>query len=652
LQTCSTKFKGFLIFVGMNIHEILETHWGYTSFRPLQEDIIRSVMAGHDTLALLPTGGGKSLCFQVPALALGGLCVVVSPLIALMQDQVMQLQKRGIKAVAIHSGMHPKAVDIALDNCVYGDTQLLYLSPERLQNELLLARVAKMNVTLLAIDEAHCISQWGFDFRPSYLQIIEFRKKISPQVPVLALTATATAQTQTDIVEQLQMKSPQVFQQSFVRANLSYSALLTENIWGQAVQILQKIPGTSVVYVRNRRRTQELAQWFSQHGIAATFYHAGLPAAERQKRQNQWTQNQVRVMVATNAFGMGIDKPDVRVVLHLGLPDTLEAYYQEAGRAGRDGQKSFAVALYGPADVEQLLQRVAEQFPSAETIRKVYHALGNYYQLAVGAGQFTTYDFDLQDFTHRFGAGQKENFFALKKLEEQGFLQLSEGYHSPSKLQILIDNRTLYDFQLRNESLAGFIRFLLRMYGGELFTQPKNIVESQIAQHFSIPEAEVVRLLIQLNKLGVWAYEPSKDKPQLTFLIHRHEASKLPLDVPAMQYREQLMRSKAEAVAKYVTQNQRCRTHLLLAYFGENTETPCGICDYCVQQKRQAQQQDQQQILVEAIFRFLEDGAMGGEALTRLLAPYPAKQVMDTLRLLLDAQKVVQNTEGLYERPR
>ena len=500
----------------MQAQEILKQFWGYDNFRPLQTDIIQSVIDGRDTLALMPTGGGKSLCFQVPALMSDGICIVVSPLIALMQDQVLQLKKRGISAIGIFSGMHKNQIDIALDNCIYGDIKFLYVSPERLQTKIFIERAKQMKINLLAIDEAHCISQWGYDFRPPYMKIAEFRKLIAP-VPMIALTATATEEVKTDIVERLEMNNPQTFQQSFARANLSYSAFKEDDKERRLMKILQNVQGSAVVYVRNRRRTQEISDLLNKYNVQATFYHAGLNATERTKRQESWIRNQVRVIVATNAFGMGIDKPDVRTVVHLDLPDTLEAYYQEAGRAGRDGEKAYGVALFNQSDIDGLEKNVQQSYPPIELIRRVYQCLGNLFQLAVGAGEFASYDFDLVEFQRRFDLPPTDTYFALKILEIQGFLQLSEGFKNTSKVMLIVDNRQLYDFQLRNPKYDSFIKLLLRMYGGELFGTFLNISEANIAKAYSIPVKEIEAWLLILEKFDILIYDKQKDKPQLTF---------------------------------------------------------------------------------------------------------------------------------------
>jgi ATP-dependent DNA helicase RecQ len=620
----------------MQPQSILKQYWGYDAFRPLQAEIIQSVLEGRDTLALMPTGGGKSLCFQVPALMSEGICIVISPLIALMQDQVEQLKRRGISAVGIFSGMHKNQIDIALDNCIYGDIKFLYVSPERLQTKIFIERAKQMKINLLAIDEAHCISQWGYDFRPPYMKIAEFRKMLSP-VPMIALTATATEEVKADIMERLEMTNPQTFQQSFARANLSYSAFKEEDKERRLMKILQNVQGSAVVYVRNRRRTQEVSDLLNKYQVSSSFYHAGLNATERTKRQTSWIKNQVRVIVATNAFGMGIDKPDVRTVVHLDLPDTLEAYYQEAGRAGRDGEKAYAVALFNQNDVDGLEKNVLAAYPPIELVRRVYQSLGNLFQLAVGTGEFNSFDFDLLEFQNRFNLPPTDTYFALKILENQGFIQLSEGLKSGgSKAMFLVDNRELYDFQLRNPKHDSFIKLLLRMYGGELFGAFLNISETNIAKVFLIPVNEVEGILSTLDKFKILVYDKQKDKPQLTFLMPRFDIRELPLQEVEIARRKERDLQKARAVKHYVQHPNRCRTQLLLEYFNEITDAECGVCDNCLKKKKQ------QKVLIEdksetegtrlKIKALLANGAMSLSLITQIMQPVNQSKFQEIVR--------------------
>lgn len=634
----------------MNIHQLLKTYWGYDAFRPLQEDIIDSVLQKKDTLALMPTGGGKSLCFQIPALAMEGICIVISPLIALMQDQVAQLKKMGIPSVAIFSGMHKNQIDIALDNCIYGDIKFLYISPERLQTNLFLGRAKQMKICLLAIDEAHCISQWGYDFRPPYLKIAEFRETITPKTPLIALTATATRLVKEDILDKLMMLDAQVFQQSFSRENLSYSAFKEEDKERRLLKILQNVPGASVVYVRNRRKTQEISEWLHRQGVSSTFYHAGLLPKERIERQEKWIRNSFRVMVATNAFGMGIDKPDVRSVIHLDLPDSLEAYYQEAGRAGRDREKAYAVALFNQSDLEGLEKNVLKSYPDFELIKMVYEALGNYFQLAVGSESSNSFDFDLVDFQRKFNLPPNDTFFALKMLENEGFAQLSDAFYSPSRLMFAVDNRQLYDFQLRNPRFDSFIKLILRVYGGELFTNYLTISEQTIAKNFSAPLIEVETMLLQMEKLNIVVYEKQKDRPQLTFLTQRFDAKVLPLNFQEISQRKERDVEKARAVVYYMQHNMRCRTQILLEYFDEITDNECGICDNCLAKKRQENQQNYQQQETEAdqnkILQLLENGAMSLELLIKIMQPSSQSYFIEVIRKMLAIDLIKYDREG------
>ena len=628
----------------IDLHAVLKQYWGYDNFRPFQEDAIKAVLNGIDTLVLLPTGGGKSVCFQVPVMAMDGVCIVVTPLIALMKDQVEQLKRRSISAAAIHSGMSKNEIDITLDNCIHGTTKFLYVSPERLRTDIMVARVKQMNVCLLAIDEAHCISAWGYDFRPSYLLIADFRKLI-PGVPAMALTATATEEVRTDILDKLEMRNARVFKQSFARANLSYSAFLEENKERKLLQVLRNVSGSAIVYVRTRKRTKELADWLNRQGISAQSYHAGLPFKERSDRQTAWIKNQTRVVVATNAFGMGIDKPDVRAVIHFDLPDNLEAYYQEAGRAGRDEQKAYAVALFTKIDLEDLTANVERKYPSVEVLKRVYQSLANYYKLAVGAGEFLSFDFDIQAFTGTFGLIVNETHYALKLLEEEGFLQLSESFNEASKIHFLVDNRQLYDFQIRYQEMDSFIKVVLRMYGGELFTEYVRISEIEIGQVFFAPEAEVIKKLNFLRERDILDYEQRKNKPQLTFLTPRYDAALLPLNVFEIEKKKQRDLTKAHSVAHYAAHTRICRTLLLLEYFNEFDASECGVCDICIQNKKNELHASPE--LGSAVVTFLnQHGALTPNELGKAFETVPEDDFLQTLQQLIKDEVIRYNTTG------
>lgn len=565
----------------MNLQEVLKTYWGYDSFRPLQEDIIRSVLAKKDTLALLPTGGGKSICFQVPTMVSEGICIVVSPLIALMKDQVNNLQNKGIKAAAIYSGMRPREIDIVLDNCIYGGYKFLYIAPERLETELFIERVKKMNVNLLAIDEAHCISQWGYDFRPAYIKIANVRE-ILPDVTILALTATATDKVKTDIQQQLLFKKDAVvFQQSFERKNLSYSVLYDEDREGKLKEIFIKIKGSGLVYVRTRRETKRLSDLLKKYKFSADFYHAGLDVSIRMKKQEKWIKGQTRIMVCTNAFGMGIDKPDVRVVIHWDIPESLEAYYQEAGRAGRDEKKSYAVLLYRKADKKKLLELHEKSFPEIKLIKKVYQAIGNYLQLAVGSGQDISYDFNLADFCGNYNMNVAETYAAMKVLEQNEYITLTDNIYSPSRIKVIVGKEDLYKFEVANRKFEPLIQLILRTYGG-VYDEYVNINESVLAGKLKMEKKEVEKTLEYFERSNLIFYEKQTSIPRLTYLKPRADEKNLIINEKYLKERKVILQDKLQAVIDYVERIDRCRSGMLLAYFGENNTKNCGQCDVCL----------------------------------------------------------------------
>lgn len=615
--------------------EILQQYWNYGTFRPLQEDIVSSVLKGTDTLALLPTGGGKSVCFQVPALLLDGICLVVTPLIALMKDQVSQLKKRGIEAVAIHSGMTRQQVDILLDNCIHGSIKFLYLSPERLQTELFIARVKQMKVGLIAVDEAHCISQWGYDFRPPYLQIASLREIVT-DAPVIALTASATSIVCDDIKARLAFREPSAFfKKSFARDNLSFVVRKTENKEKKVLEILRKVHGSAIIYVRSRKATQEIAEALIKKNISASFYHAGLNFDERSKRQDEWIQNKKRVMVATNAFGMGIDKPDVRLVLHLDLPENLESYYQEAGRGGRDGLRSYATIIYHDGDVRNLRQKVEQAHPGPEALKKIYQALANYYQLAEGSAMGESFDFDMLEFSERFAYNPSDVYAALKKLEEEGIIAFNESFYSPSLLHFLFDKTRLYEFQVANSHFDPVIKMILRLYGGELFADFVKISESYLARGLKTSYAETVKILKHLSELRVVIYEPVKEHPQITFVIPRHDAARLPLNTVRMAERKALILDKMEAMVSFTTSLHRCRMQMIQDYFNENTLDTCGVCDVCIARKKKENVNAVQE-LREEVMRILRDHPISVEELEERIAPRDHELFVDVVRDLVD----------------
>ncbi|MCO6487948.1 MAG: RecQ family ATP-dependent DNA helicase [Phaeodactylibacter sp.] len=627
--------------------DILKQYWGYDSFRPLQEDIIRSVLDGRDTLALMPTGGGKSICFQVPALCREGICIVVSPLIALMKDQVENLQKRNVPAAAVYSGMHYRDIDRILDNCAYGNTKLLYLSPERLTTDLARARIRKMNVNLLAVDEAHCVSQWGYDFRPPYLQIPEIRELV-PEAPILALTATATPEVARDIQEKLAFRKENLLQKSFARANLSYSVLYEEDKLKKLADILRRVPGTGVVYVRSRRRTKEIAGYLSRQGVSADYYHAGLDAGERAKKQDAWMAGRKRVIVSTNAFGMGIDKADVRVVVHMELPDSLEAYFQEAGRAGRDGKKAYAVLLYHAADRLNLERQFEQSFPELKEVRRIYRALGSYFQLAVGGGEGQSYDFDIVEFARNFQINIVEAFNCLKILEQAGWIVLTEAVFVPSSLMIKVSKDALYDYQLRHPKMDRLLKAILRTYQGA-FNHPINLRESQLARFLKMPVAGLRNALQKLASDGIVEYQPQKDTPQVIFIKERVDADNLLIDRSLYKFRKNRQYERIQKAIAYA-ETPVCRSRQLLAYFGETDAPKCGICDVCTGRTKAELSTDDFERYKEKIELLLKDEPLALEQVVESFAPGRQEQVLRALGYLLDEGFLEQQGEKLVWR--
>ena len=550
----------------------------------MQEDIIDNVLAAKDTLALLPTGGGKSICFQVPALSMEGVCIVVSPLVALMKDQVQNLKSRGIRAAALYSGMRKMEIDVALDNCIYGNTKFLYVSPERLSSDLFLARFKKMNISFIAVDEAHCISQWGYDFRPAYMKIAALRE-IKPALAILALTATATPEVVEDIQEKLLFQEKNLLQKSFSRSNLSYAVLYESAKYTKLIDILNKVAGSAIVYVQSRRKTKEVAELLTNNKINATFYHAGLSNDIRDKRQSDWIQDKTRVIVATNAFGMGIDKPNVRVVVHLSLPDSPEAYFQEAGRAGRDSKKAYAVLLYNDSDKLKKEKVLADYMPSIGEIKQVYEALGNFFQLAVNSGKDHSFPFDISEFCNRKKLGVIKVFNALKFLESDEYLVLSESVNKNSKVYVKCSKRVLEEFLKRKSEYQEFFKNMLRTYGG-MFEDFIKIKESFLATRLNLSVAEVKRNLIFFEKQGLIIYAEQTDMPCIFFLEHRLELKDLILNVKNINLRINTFKVKHKAILSYADTKITCRSKLLLEYFGEEVTVNCGICDVCVNRNK------------------------------------------------------------------
>ena len=566
-----------------NLFSILQQYWGYSSFRPLQQEIIESVLSRKDTLALLPTGGGKSICYQVPALAKDGMCIVVSPLIALMKDQVEALHRKDIRAAAIYTGMpFPQVKDI-LQMAVNEKLKFLYVSPERLETNLFLEYLPGMNIQLIAVDEAHCISQWGYDFRPSYLKIVNFRKEL-PGVPVLAVTASATPQVQDDICNKLQFRNHHIYKGSFLRPNVSFSIFRVESRINKILQILNNVQGTAIVYCKSRKMTQETAQLLQLHHISADYYHAGLTNDERGKRQEAWLKNDTRVIVCTNAFGMGIDKPDVRVVIHHDTPDCLENYYQEAGRAGRDGQKSYAVLLYEEKDLSELKGLSAIRFPPVAEVKRVYQCLVNYLQIPSGSGELQWMEFDLNDFIKTFKLNIYTAVYALKTLEQEGWISYAEQVFLPAKVVFTANKERLEEFEHEHQQLEPVMKALLRNYGG-IFDMETFISEKQLVSILKTDLDTVKNALIQLHQHGIIRYTPQKDKPQLQFLENRPAVEDLFINPSNLLQRKEQLELRVNKMLEYITSNNTCRSKMIGTYFGDKTIDDCGVCDVCLWKK-------------------------------------------------------------------
>jgi ATP-dependent DNA helicase RecQ len=559
-------------------HDILKQYWGHAHFRPMQENIVQAVLEKHDVMALLPTGGGKSICFQVPALCMPGICVVISPLMALMQDQVANLQSSGISAFAVHSGVSKREIDTILDKCVYEDIKFLYVSPERLKTELFTERFKRMKVCLIAVDEAHCISQWGYDFRPPYLEIAAIRQ-LHSDVPVVALTASATPQVILDIKSRLEFRNEVTMIGSFARANVTYSVNKVDDKERAIVDMIGRLNGSGIVYCGTRARTVEMARWLTQHNISAAPYHAGFSFAEKERLARDWALNRTRIMCATNAFGMGIDKPDVRFVLHADVPSQPEAYFQEAGRAGRDGKRAHAVLLYNDFDVVKLQQGHEKKFPSIDFVKRVYGLAMSHLQLAFGAGELVSFDFELTEFAKKYNLPVMETYHAFQLLELAGYAHFNDSFFSPSKVMLQVNKQGLYSFQVGNPNLEPLIKTLLRMYGG-LFEQFVKIKEEDIARNMQTSLGVVVSQLELLHKNGILIYQPQNEKPNLLLLTPRQDEQRLVFAPMVYEARKKAESLRIEAMIKYMRAHH-CRSVQLLQYFGEMDALPCGGCDVC-----------------------------------------------------------------------
>ncbi|NDW19529.1 RecQ family ATP-dependent DNA helicase [Dysgonomonas sp. 216] len=625
-------------------HKILYKYWGYTSFRPLQEDIIHSIAEGYDTLGLMPTGGGKSLTFQVPAMAKQGICIVITPLIALMKDQVDNLKARGIKALAVYSGMTRQEIITTLENAILGDYKFLYISPERLGTDLFLSKLKSMDVCMLVVDEAHCISQWGYDFRPSYMNIVDIRNYF-PEIPILALTATATPEVVTDIQKSLKFRKENVFRKSFLRSNLAYIVYNTENKIGALMKILNKYQGSSIVYVRSRQRTKEFAQDLQKAGYSADFYHAGLSGEEKSRKQNAWKNNMCRIMVTTNAFGMGIDKPDVRLVVHMDLPNAIEEYFQEAGRAGRDEEDSYAVILYSRPDSTKLKKRIADEFPERDFILQVYEHLAYFLQVAEGAGFDRVFDFNLHQFCHVYKYPILPTHNALKILDLAGYIEYTEEIDNRSRLIFTVYRDELYNIELE-KGYDLLINTILRLYTG-LFTDYATIDEAAVAVRMGKDRKDVYEMLKILSKRKIIDYIPHKKTPLIVYTSPRVDIRHVSIPKKVYEDRKSRFKLRIEAMTEYVERMDVCRSRLLLNYFGEENSIDCGRCDVCLSRRRTILDENEFVAIRTEITNILLQEDMTLNKLLELINTFEVSKVKDVLRLLIDEKYIVISLDKL-----
>lgn len=624
---------------------ILKHYWGYDNFRGIQEDIISSIGSGRDTLGLMPTGGGKSITFQVPALANPGLCLVITPLIALMKDQVQNLRKHGIKAQAVYSGMTREEIVIALENCIFGDYKFLYISPERLGTEIFQNKLRSMKVSMITVDESHCISQWGYDFRPAYLKIADVRKLL-PDVPVLALTATATPEVVKDIQVRLAFREENVFRMSFERKNLAYIVRRTEDKSGELLHILNQVQGSAIVYTRNRKRTKEISLFLNQHDISATFYHAGLDNKTKDLRQKGWQAGTYRVMVATNAFGMGIDKPDVRLVIHIDFPDSPEAYFQEAGRAGRDGQKAYAVLLYAQSDKTILKKRISDTFPEKDYIRQVYEHINYYYQMAMGDGRGCTFAFNIDEFCQRFKHFPVRVDSALKILTRAGYLEYTDEQDNASRLIFTLRRDELYRMEEHNQDTEKLLRIILRSYTG-LFSDYAYINEETLAQRSGLSRQQVYDTLILLTKRHILHYIPSKKTPYIIYTRERQDTNRIVLNKEVYEDRKRSYEKRIQAMLEYAESNDQCRSRMLLHYFGENNEHNCGQCDVCLEKHTSGLKKGEYEDIASDIKNLLNRHPHTPQEVIHALS-VPEEKILNVLTYLLSEERIKQENGKLY----
>ncbi|MBQ2852131.1 MAG: RecQ family ATP-dependent DNA helicase [Bacteroidales bacterium] len=625
--------------------DILKQYWGYPSFRPMQEDIVDSVVEGKDTLALLPTGGGKSICFQVPAMTMEGICIVITPLISLMKDQVMHLKKIGIPAAAIFTGMHHTQVEIVYNQAVFGMLKFLYVSPERLMTDMFIEAIKKMKVNLLAVDESHCISQWGYDFRPPYLKIAEIREYI-PNTPVMALTATATPAVVEDIQYRLNFKERNVFQTSYERKNVTYNVIHDADKFGVMYRLFKRMDkGSGIVYVRSRKRTKIIADWLQSAGISASFYHAGLDAKTRDYRQQLWMNGTIKVIVATNAFGMGIDKPDVRLVVHLDIPDSLEAYFQEAGRAGRDLQPSEAFMIVAENDIDRLKDNIKNTYPELKKIRMIYEALGNYLQIPIGSGKNQSYNFDINDFCNAYNLSLLEVFNTIQLMEREGYIATSEALSSPSKIHIKAGREDLYRFQIEYQEFDTIIKYMLRDLPGVL-SDFVNIREETISIKTGLSVEMIIKQIERLERLDFLTYIPRNDKPQIFYLTERLNISNISLSEDVYKNRKEDADRRLQSVIDFVNNDEICRSVQLLRYFGENIKNTCGRCDVCSSRNRNDVDNKEYKIISDIIISELKENSAPIYEVVNNIKTFKEEKIVETIRWMVDNNIIRQDDKG------
>jgi ATP-dependent DNA helicase RecQ len=626
---------------------VLKKYWGYDAFRPLQLEIINSVVTRHDTLALLPTGGGKSICFQVPSMMQEGLCLVISPLIALMKDQVANLKKKGIPALSIYSGMSYAEVNKTLRNAAYGNFKFLYVSPERLETELFLEFLPAININLIAVDEAHCVSQWGYDFRPPYLRIATIREHLN-NVPLLALTASATLEVQHDICDKLAFANQNIFQQSFERSNLSYSIFEPSSKQNKLINILKKVSGSSIVYCKSRKRTKEIEELLNLNGINAAHYHAGLSNDVRTARQEDWVNNKIRVIACTNAFGMGIDKPDVRTVIHYDVPDALENYYQEAGRAGRDEKKAYAVLFFNEQEIADLKKQSEIRFPDTETIKKIYSSLVNYFQLPSDSGEGLSFDFEINDFVKKFKLDAFVVNNVLKLLEQEEFISYSEQFFSPSTVVFTTEKTEMELFEKAYPQYDPVIKGLLRSYEG-IFDYPCSIQETRLAKFISIKKEKLLSDLIEIKRLGIIDYSPQKEKPQIQFLRNRVNTADLVINQKNVLKRKQAFEKRLSAIINFIRNHNTCRSKMIAAYFNDTQVKRCGICDNCLREKNLIITKQEFEKIRNGIKNTLSRNPVNSEQLINNMREFKENKIRKILNFLQEENQVSVTEEGLIK---